>query len=287
MAPRSTQPRRAVDCADTYLTPTAHARRTVRSGRVTRLSIALGSAGAVGALAFAAPGIALSASPASVPLVATTTDVRVGTTDAFASRTTSTTRDSDRTDTTADVSSAASERAAGLAEQDVQLTESQTTAVAQARTEELTSTGSQIDDEAKRLEAAKFFWPTEGEITSGWGMRMHPILHYTRLHAGVDIGGKLGAPIYATQDGVVTKAATGYNGGSGNNVRINHGTMDGDKIETAYLHMESYVVKVGQEVKKGELIGYVGSTGLSTSAHLHFALYVNGENSDPEPYLNA
>lgn len=286
MAPRSPQPRRALDSADTYLTPTAHPRRIVRSGRATRVGIALGSAGAVGALAFAAPGIALSASPASTPLVATTTEVQVGTTDAFVTRGSTADRDTARASLSdTDVSTAATARAADLAQQDAQVTETQTTAAAQARTEELKTTGSQIDDEAERLEAAKFFWPTEGSITSDWGMRMHPILHYTRLHGGVDIGGKVGAPIYAVQDGVVVKAAKGYNGGSGNNVRIDHGTIDGQKIESAYLHMNDYVVAEGEKIKKGQLIGYVGNTGLSTSAHLHFSIYINGVNSDPEPFL--
>ncbi|MBB1494461.1 M23 family metallopeptidase [Propioniciclava sp. MC1683] len=133
----------------------------------------------------------------------------------------------------------------------------------------------------------KFFWPTEGEISSPWGMRLHPILRYTRLHGGADIGGAVGAPIYAVADGVVTKAAQGYNGGSGNNVRIDHGQMDGQNIETSYLHMNSISVSDGQKVKKGQQIGTVGNTGLSTAPHLHFSVYVNGANSDPAPFLYA
>nr|WP_269779385.1 M23 family metallopeptidase [Propioniciclava soli] len=116
-------------------------------------------------------------------------------------------------------------------------------------------------------------------------MRLHPILHYTRLHGGADIGGAVGAPIYAVLDGVVTKAASGYNSGSGNNVRIDHGTVDGEALETAYLHMDSFIVAEGETVKRGQLIGYVGNTGLSTAPHLHFSVYVNGVNSDPAPYL--
>lgn len=130
-----------------------------------------------------------------------------------------------------------------------------------------------------------FFWPTQGSISSAWGMRLHPILGYTRLHGGVDIGGKAGAPIYAVQDGTVTKAATGYNSGSGNNIRIDHGSVGGKQLETAYLHMTSLKVSVGQRVKRGQVIGTVGSTGLSTAPHLHFSLYIKGVNSNPAPYL--
>lgn len=288
MAQRSHQPRRALDNADAFLIPTAHARRTVRSGRGTRIGIAIGSAGAVGALAFAVPGIALSASPAAMPLVATTTEVQVGTTDAFLTRAATADRSTTRSSVSeSDVASAVTARAEGLAALDEQVAEKQVTAAAEARSEELKNTSSSIQEEAERLEAAKFFWPSEGGISSAWGMRLHPILGYTRLHGGADIGGDVGAPIYATQDGVVTKAASGYNGGSGNNVRIDHGDIDGDKIESAYLHMDSFVVTAGEKVKKGQLIGYVGNTGLSTSAHLHFSIYVNGVNSDPAPFLNA
>lgn len=132
---------------------------------------------------------------------------------------------------------------------------------------------------------ATFLWPTEGGISSPWGMRKHPILGYTRLHGGADIGGNTGAPIYAVMDGTVTKAATGYNSGSGNNVRIDHGSVGGKQLETGYLHMSKLNVSAGQRVKRGQVIGTVGSTGLSTAPHLHFSVYVNGTNSNPAPYL--
>lgn len=284
---RSPQPRRALDNADTYLAPTSHPRRSARSGRATRVGIALGSAGAAGALALTAPGLAMSA-PSTAPLVVTTTQVEVGTTDSFVTRSVSANRDVERTPLSeGDIALAADARAKDLAQQDAQVSQTQVTAVVNARSTQLKNTGSKIDDQVERLEAAKFYWPTAGNITSPWGMRLHPILRYTRLHGGVDIGGKVGAPIYAVQDGVVTKAATGYNGGSGNNVRIDHGTINGEAIESAYLHMNSYIVAPGDTVKKGELIGYVGNTGLSTASHLHFSVYVNGQNSDPEPYLKS
>ncbi len=144
-----------------------------------------------------------------------------------------------------------------------------------------------VDAEAERLRnLERFLWPTEGGVGSPWGRRLHPILRYYRLHGGADIGGRCGQPIYAAQSGVVTKADQGgYNGGSGNNVRIDHGDIKGTRVETAYLHMSKVVVKAGQKVTKGDLIGNVGSTGLSTSCHLHLSLYKNGANSDPMQYV--
>ena len=90
----------------------------------------------------------------------------------------------------------------------------------------------------------------------------------------------------AASDGVVVKAATGgYNGGSGNNVRIDDGDINGVNVQTAYLHMQTIAVSVGQQVQKGDLLGTVGSTGLSTACHLHFSVYENGTGVDPEKYL--
>lgn len=151
----------------------------------------------------------------------------------------------------------------------------------------LKKTAASIESEADRLRnLAIFLWPTEGGVGSPWGMRLHPILRYTRLHGGADIGGRCGQPIYAAQSGTVTKAASGgYNGGSGNNVRIDHGDINGIHIETAYLHMSEVVVSDGQQVNKGDLLGTVGNTGLSTSCHLHLSLYKNGANSDPLEYV--
>ncbi|MCW5954528.1 MAG: M23 family metallopeptidase, partial [Propionibacteriaceae bacterium] len=88
------------------------------------------------------------------------------------------------------------------------------------------------------------------------------------------------------QAGTVTKVApTGYNGGSGRNIRIDHGEIDGNDIQTAYLHMNKIEVKVGQKVNKGDRIGTVGTTGLSTGCHLHLTLYKNGRASDPLDYI--
>lgn len=132
-----------------------------------------------------------------------------------------------------------------------------------------------------------FVFPTAtGKVGSKWGMRMHPIEKRLKLHNGVDIGAPTGTPIYAAIGGTVTRATMGgYNGGSGNNVRINHGSILGQNLETAYLHMSSIAVKAGDKVTKGQVIGAVGSTGLSTAPHLHFAVYVNGKGVDPQGWL--
>ncbi|MGC3953205.1 MAG: M23 family metallopeptidase [Propionicimonas sp.] len=155
------------------------------------------------------------------------------------------------------------------------------------RNSQLKKNAASIEQEAERLRnLAIFLWPTEGGVGSPWGQRLHPILHYYRLHGGADIGGRCGQPIYAAQSGTVTKVATGgYNGGSGHNIRIDHGDINGIHVETAYLHMDEIVVKDGQSVTKGDLLGTVGNTGLSTACHLHLSLYKNGVNSDPLEYV--
>lgn len=154
-------------------------------------------------------------------------------------------------------------------------------ALADTKPEPVTPLKQDEGNEGGYAGSGQLFWPTAGSISSPWGMRMHPILKYKRLHGGVDIGGRTGAPIYAAADGVVTKAANGYNSGSGNNVRINHGKG----LETGYLHMHKIHVKVGQKVKRGQIIGTVGNTGLSTAPHLHFSVYVNGVNTNPAKYI--
>lgn len=141
-----------------------------------------------------------------------------------------------------------------------------------------------IQSEVTRLKNLSIFaWPTMGGVSSGFGMRKHPILGYVRLHNGADIGGACGNPIYATQSGTVTKA--GYSGSSGNNIRIDHGEINGKQVETAYLHMSKLAARTGQQVTKGDVIGYVGTTGLSTACHLHLALYEDGAGSDPLDYI--
>jgi len=159
----------------------------------------------------------------------------------------------------------------------------------QASTQRLQAMGANattLEAENERLRTlTRFYWPTDGNVGSPYGMRLHPILRYYRMHDGDDIGGSCGQPIWAAQSGVVVKAEMGYNGGSGNNVRIDHGDINGNNVQTGYLHMSKYTVSAGEKVEKGQVIGYVGSTGLSTACHLHFSLYMNGAGSDPMKYI--
>lgn len=117
--------------------------------------------------------------------------------------------------------------------------------------------------------------PTRGRVTSNFGMRRHPILGYKRMHSGMDFGGGYGAPIYAVSDGVVTTA--GRTGGFGNYVKLNHG----HGLGTGYGHMSRIAVRSGQHVSRGQVIGYIGSSGLSTGPHLHYELYRNGRAVNP------
>lgn len=117
--------------------------------------------------------------------------------------------------------------------------------------------------------------PVAGHMTSGFGMRRHPILGYARMHAGIDFGAAWGSPIFAVSDGFVSYA--GRHGGHGNYVRLEHG----GGLGTGYAHMSRIAVSPGSRVRAGQVIGYVGSTGLSTGPHLHYELYQNGRTINP------
>ncbi|MDE2170017.1 MAG: M23 family metallopeptidase [Sphingomonadales bacterium] len=112
-------------------------------------------------------------------------------------------------------------------------------------------------------------------ITSSFGLRFHPILGYARMHSGTDLAAPWGAPIYAVADGIVTYA--GGRGGYGNYVKLEHG---GD-LATAYGHMSRIAVTPGERVHAGQVIGYVGSTGLSTGPHVHYEVFRDGVSVDP------
>ena len=111
-------------------------------------------------------------------------------------------------------------------------------------------------------------------------MRKHPVLGVVRMHNGVDMACAQGTPIYATRAGTVT-AASYQAGGAGNYVSINH--LDG--FSSIYMHMTHYVVSAGQSVSQGQLIGYVGSTGISTGPHLHFGISYAGTYVNPLAYI--
>jgi murein DD-endopeptidase MepM/ murein hydrolase activator NlpD len=117
----------------------------------------------------------------------------------------------------------------------------------------------------------------QGIMRSGFGSRRHPLLHYTKMHTGVDWAAPLGTPIYASGNGVIDKV--GWESGYGKYVRIRHS----NGYETAYGHMTAFArsTQPGTRVRQGQVIGYVGSTGLSTGPHLHYEILVNGRFVDP------
>ena len=119
-------------------------------------------------------------------------------------------------------------------------------------------------------------WPTDGFISSGYGLRWNG----AEFHQGIDIAAEMGTPIVATADGVVTIA--GWNaGGYGNMVDIDHGSG----VSTRYGHASAVVVTVGQRVRRGQIIAYVGSTGHSTGPHLHYEVRLSGQPVNPTSYL--
>ena len=127
----------------------------------------------------------------------------------------------------------------------------------------------------KREEDDAMAWPVNAPITSRFGLRVHPILRFARMHRGMDFGARWGTPIHAAADGQVTRA--GWAGGYGRQVRLAHG----DGMATSYSHMSSMAVEPGAYVRRGQLIGYVGSSGLSTGPHLHYEVYRGGVAVDP------
>ncbi len=114
-------------------------------------------------------------------------------------------------------------------------------------------------------------------MRSGFGSRRHPILGYSRMHTGVDWATGYGTPIFASGNGVIDRI--GWEGGYGKYISIKHP----NGYETAYGHMSAYAkgMDVGKRVRQGQVIGYVGSTGLSTGAHVHYEIKVNGRFVDP------
>lgn len=117
-------------------------------------------------------------------------------------------------------------------------------------------------------------------ITSPFGMRIHPVYGYSLMHNGIDMACPQGTPIYATRGGTVSRAAF-QAGGAGYYVSLDHG----DGFGSIYMHMTHYVVSQGQSVKQGQLIGYVGSTGVSTGPHLHFGVSYAGTYVNPMAYI--
>ncbi len=133
--------------------------------------------------------------------------------------------------------------------------------------------------EPKGPKPGKLVRPVPGAVSSGYGPRVHPILGTTRMHNGWDMNAAHGDPIRSAADGTVLLA--GVKGGFGNTVMIDHG----GGMVTLYAHQSRLGVAVGQKVKAGETIGYIGSTGLSTGPHLHFEVRINGVAKNPSNYL--
>ncbi len=122
-------------------------------------------------------------------------------------------------------------------------------------------------------------WPVQGHVTSPFGEREHPQSGETKFHTGIDIGANPGSPVRATADGIVS--FSGWSGGGGNLAVLEHGLG----FSTYYAHNRMVVVKVGQKIKRGDIIAYVGSTGNSTGPHLHYEIIREGKAINPLKYL--
>ena len=128
-----------------------------------------------------------------------------------------------------------------------------------------------------------FMKPIAGPITSPFGYRVHPVFKRTIFHSGIDIGGINGGKIRASNSGKVLYS--GWYGGYGKVVIIEHGIVNGKTITTLYAHMNSIAVGNGQRVSKGQVVGYEGTTGYSTGPHCHFEVRVNGQPNNPLNYI--
>lgn len=262
---------------------------------------------AAGAFATAGVGVTVAASQAAAEQTPTatttaTTDVAAArnarvTTGALAAFTTS--RDSEReaiatasTESTEDVAAA---RATELAETAESVKTASAAAISQSRESAVSSAAEDISEEEKRRTAEgwepggdnpTFMRPlTGGTFSSPFGWRTNPVTGASELHSGQDISIGCGTPIYAPQDGTVTYV--GWYGSGGNALRIEHGTYNGKAIESGYYHAESYIVSVGDQVTRGQVVGYVGTTGTSTGCHLHYMIFENGENVNPASYIES
>ncbi len=165
----------------------------------------------------------------------------------------------------------------------ITIAKEQEEAARQARLARERSSGSErlsLTYAPERRNGKKLMWPVPGNsrISSPFGYRIHPILGYSRMHTGVDIPASSGTPVVAAKDGVVIKST--FMSGYGNVIMIDHGDC-----VTVYAHNSSLKAREGQSVTAGEVVSYVGSTGLSTGPHLHFEVRFNGSPVDPLGYI--
>jgi murein DD-endopeptidase MepM/ murein hydrolase activator NlpD len=141
----------------------------------------------------------------------------------------------------------------------------------------------QAADGGNRKSSGFLDYPVEAYITSSYGMRFHPVYHRWALHDGTDFGAACGTPIHAAAGGTVV--AMYYNAGYGNRVIMDNGFAGGVGLGTAYNHLSAFSTDVGEKVKRGDIIGYVGTTGYSTGCHLHFMVFENGAAVNPMSWL--
>jgi murein DD-endopeptidase MepM/ murein hydrolase activator NlpD len=139
----------------------------------------------------------------------------------------------------------------------------------------LASVKTKVENQQAIARATPSIWPIAGWLSSSYGNRKDPFNGGPDFHPGLDISADRGTPVRATADGTVE--AAGYNGAYGNSVMIAHGYG----IETRFGHLSGYAVSVGQQIHRGDVIGYVGSTGRATAAHLHYEILVNGSPINP------
>jgi murein DD-endopeptidase MepM/ murein hydrolase activator NlpD len=140
------------------------------------------------------------------------------------------------------------------------------------------------DNKEKMLAAIPAIQPIANKqliaLASGFGHRIHPVYKVKKMHSGIDFAAEIGTPIYATADGKVAVVDVKFSG-YGKMVEVDHGFG----YRTRYAHMHEFAVRAGQNLKRGDLIGYVGNTGMSTAPHLHYEVLINGEQVNPVHYF--
>jgi murein DD-endopeptidase MepM/ murein hydrolase activator NlpD len=136
-----------------------------------------------------------------------------------------------------------------------------------------------FENQNARLACTPTIWPTLGWVTSGFGPRTDPFTGKPAFHYGLDIATNMGNPIYATADGTVIQVKTDKM--SGKSILINHG----NNVATGYLHLDTFLVREGQKVRRGDIIGLVGRTGKALGPHLHYEIRINGIPQNPYLYI--
>jgi murein DD-endopeptidase MepM/ murein hydrolase activator NlpD len=255
---------------------------------------------AAGAVATAGVGVTVAASHA---VAQTPGGTAAGTQDLAAARNARlstgalaafTSRDTER-DASSTAEAAAEARETALTATAKTVKNASVTALSTSRQQALSATAKSITTEEQKRKSEgwepgsnnpSFLRPVAGgSFSSPFGWRTNPVTGASELHSGQDISIGCGTPIRAPQDGTVT--FVGWYGSGGNALRIEHGKYNGEDIMSGYYHAERYVVSVGEKVTRGEVVGYVGTTGTSTGCHLHYMIFVNGTNVNPVPWIPA